>query len=206
MDVLWDRGVSTAADVIAASAGRGWNQSTVRTMLARLVEKGALKYEVDGPRYVYRPAVTRRRCVREESRSFLERVFKGDVGSLLLHLRDPVRALTAVRSVCRGRLLSVDAYDLPLTLLSRAPLARLDAVGRPWWWKPNAAGIERMLRAAGFRVVGTPSRVFMPPGPQHPRPRSWSDVASAVRSRDGRELLFAARFGSPHLATLAEPA
>jgi len=85
MEVLWARGVSTAADVIAASADRGWNHSTVRTMLARLVEKGALKYEVDGPRYVYRPAVTRRRCVREESRTFLDRVFKGDVGSLLLH-------------------------------------------------------------------------------------------------------------------------
>jgi BlaI family penicillinase repressor len=54
-------------------------------MLARLVEKGALKFEVDGPRYVYRPAVTRKRCVREEGRSFLDRVFKGDVGSLLLH-------------------------------------------------------------------------------------------------------------------------
>jgi tRNA (mo5U34)-methyltransferase len=128
------------------------------------------------------------------------------VGSLLLHLRDPVRALSAVRSVCRGRLLSVDAYDVPLTLLSpRAPLARLDAVGRPWWWKPNAAALTRMMSAAGFVAVEPPRRVFMPPGRQHPRPRSWSDVAGAVRSRDGRELLFAARFGSPHLATLAEP-
>ena len=46
---------------------------------------GAVRYEVDGPRYIYRAAVTRKRCVRDESRSFLERVFGGDVGSLLVH-------------------------------------------------------------------------------------------------------------------------
>jgi BlaI family transcriptional regulator, penicillinase repressor len=86
MEVVWKSGSATAADVIEALAGRrGWNHSTIRTMLARLVEKGALRYEVDGPRYIYRAAVTRKRCVRDESRSFLERVFGGDVGSLLVH-------------------------------------------------------------------------------------------------------------------------
>jgi len=86
MEAVWGSGSATAADVIDGLAGRReWNQSTIRTMLARLVEKGALRYEVDGPRYIYRAAVTRRRCVRDESRSFLERVFGGDVGSLLVH-------------------------------------------------------------------------------------------------------------------------
>lgn len=86
MEEVWSRGASVAADVIAALASkREWNPSTIRTMLARLVEKGALKYEVDGARYIYRAAVTRRRCVRDESRSFLDRVFGGDVGSLLVH-------------------------------------------------------------------------------------------------------------------------
>jgi BlaI family transcriptional regulator, penicillinase repressor len=86
MEAIWGRGGATAADVIGALAGRrDWNHSTIRTMLARLVAKGVLRHEGDGPRYLYRPAVTRKRCVRDESRSFVERVFGGDVGSLLLH-------------------------------------------------------------------------------------------------------------------------
>lgn len=86
MEVVWKPGSATAADVIEALASRReWNHSTIRTMLARLVEKGALRYEVDGSRYIYRAAVTRTRCVRDESRSFLERVFGGDVGALLVH-------------------------------------------------------------------------------------------------------------------------
>lgn len=86
MECVWSRGQATAADVIDALAEeRGWNHRTIRTLLGRLVEKGALKYEVDGHRYLYRPAVTRERCVRRESRSFVEKVFAGDVGSLLVH-------------------------------------------------------------------------------------------------------------------------
>lgn len=86
MEEVWSRGRATAADVIEALAPRrDWNQSTIRTMLARLVEKGVLKYEVDGARYLYRAALTRKRCLRDESRSFVDRVFGGDVGSLLVH-------------------------------------------------------------------------------------------------------------------------
>lgn len=86
MEAIWSQGQATAAEVIDALADeRGWNHRTIRTLLARLVEKGALHYEVDGHRYLYRPAVTRQRCVRRESRSFLEKVFAGDVGSLLVH-------------------------------------------------------------------------------------------------------------------------
>jgi tRNA (mo5U34)-methyltransferase len=127
------------------------------------------------------------------------------LGSLLLHLRDPVRALEAVRSVCAGRMLSVDAIDLPLSLLTRRPVAYLDAIGRPWWWRPNQAAIGRMLRSAGFRPVQRPRRVFMPPGAQHPRPRKLRDLAQAARRPGGREIVFASLFGSPHLASLSEP-
>jgi len=49
------------------------------------VEKGALAYDVDGSRYIYRAAVSRQRCVRQEGRSFLEKAFGGDVAALLAH-------------------------------------------------------------------------------------------------------------------------
>src|SRR5262249_6128654 len=86
MEPIWEAGACTAAEVIRRLRARhDWNHSTIRTLLARLVGKGALEYEVDGPRYIYRPVVSRRQCVRQKSRSFLEKAFGGDVGALLAH-------------------------------------------------------------------------------------------------------------------------
>lgn len=86
MRVVWGDGPLTAARVIASlSDTRDWNHRTVRTLLSRLVEKGALAYDVDGTKYIYRAAVPREQCVRHESRSFLSKVFGGDVQSLLAH-------------------------------------------------------------------------------------------------------------------------
>ncbi len=86
MEVTWAAGPCAAARVIEQlSATHEWNHRTVRTLLARLVEKGALEYEVDGPRYIYRAVVSRQECVRQESRSFADKVFGGDMAELLLH-------------------------------------------------------------------------------------------------------------------------
>ncbi|MEX2142622.1 MAG: BlaI/MecI/CopY family transcriptional regulator [Pirellulales bacterium] len=86
MEPIWAVGACTAAEVIKQRrATHDWNHSTIRTLLARLVEKGALAYDVDGSRYIYRAAVSRQRCVRQESRSFLEKAFGGDVAALLAH-------------------------------------------------------------------------------------------------------------------------
>ena len=86
MEPVWQAGACTAADVIKQlRSTHDWNHSTIRTLLARLVEKGALAYDVDGSRYIYRAAVSRERCVRQEGRSFLDKVFGGDVGALLAH-------------------------------------------------------------------------------------------------------------------------
>ena len=86
MDAVWKRGTATAAEVIDdVAALRGWSHRTIRTLLARLVEKGALRAAEQGHRYAYSPAVTRQKCIRGESRTFLEKVFGGDVSSLLLH-------------------------------------------------------------------------------------------------------------------------
>jgi BlaI family penicillinase repressor len=54
-------------------------------MLNRLVAKGALAYEVDGKRFLYRAKVNRDACVRHESRSFLARVFGGAAAPAVMH-------------------------------------------------------------------------------------------------------------------------
>jgi BlaI family penicillinase repressor len=86
MEPIWAAGACTAADIIRElRATHDWNHSTIRTLLARLVEKRALAYDVDGSRYIYRAAVSRRQCVRQEGRSFLEKAFGGDVAALVAH-------------------------------------------------------------------------------------------------------------------------
>jgi tRNA (mo5U34)-methyltransferase len=127
------------------------------------------------------------------------------VGSLLLHLRDPIRALERVRSVCRpdGRLLVVDAIDLELTLRHpRRPLAELDGAGRPWWWKPNLAGLARMVSAGGFDVVAKPKPVYLMPGRGRQLP-GWKP--SLLRTAGGRDLLVTKWRGEPHGLVVATP-
>lgn len=86
MQIVWLLRRATAADVIERlTPHTGWSHRTVRTLLARLVQKGALAAEEDGHRYVYRAVVSRSRCVREAGRSFLDKVFAGDPAELLVH-------------------------------------------------------------------------------------------------------------------------
>ena len=125
------------------------------------------------------------------------------LGSLLIHLRDPVRALEAVRSVCSGRLILVDGVDPLLSLLvPKTPVARLDGRGRPWWWHSNPAGVARMVEAAGFTIEAGPTRLFIPRGegrgrvPFHPR---------QLFSPEGRDALVVSHLGDPHAVIVARP-
>jgi len=84
--VLWDRGQASAQDVTEALAlGRNWRPQTVKTLLNRLVKKGAVAYAEEGRRFIYRPKVSRDAVARAESRSFLSRVFDGAVTPALVH-------------------------------------------------------------------------------------------------------------------------
>jgi BlaI family penicillinase repressor len=86
MEVIWDRRSASAAEVIAELLPQtGWQHRTVRTLLARLVEKGVLAAAADGKRYIYRPLLSRNKCVRSKSQSFLNKVFAGNSAELLVH-------------------------------------------------------------------------------------------------------------------------
>lgn len=125
------------------------------------------------------------------------------LGSLLLHLRDPVLALDRLREVCTGELLIVDNIDLLLTLVfPRRPAASLDMLGRPWWWTCNQAGLVRLLEAARLRVLAPPQRVFMPPGAGQPLPRLRPRL---LLSRAGRQAAILRLRGDPHAAVRAVP-
>lgn len=91
--------------------------------------------------------------------------------SLLLHLRDPIRALEAIRTVCTGEFMSFEPIDLWLTLLHpRRPLARFDGMGLDCqWWTPNGRGQLRMMDSAGFSVQKV-DRPMMVPFNRHAKP------------------------------------
>jgi tRNA (mo5U34)-methyltransferase len=122
------------------------------------------------------------------------------MGSLLVHLRDPVGALMRVRRVCTGSLLLVEPIHLGPTVGFSAA-ASLDAQGRPWWWKPNIRGLVRMVEAAGFVPTAPPARVRIKAGPGQGRP----PLRRGLRNRGAREAALIARFGDPHAAVLARP-
>lgn len=86
MEVLWADAPLTAAEVAERITGRAWNDRTVKTMLGRLLAKGALAHEEDGRRYRYRPAVTREDYVAGESGRLVDRLFGGRTAPLVAHL------------------------------------------------------------------------------------------------------------------------
>ena len=89
LSALWDKAPQTAAD-LTQRIGKinGWSQATVKTLLARLVQKGAVTAEADGRRYLYRPAIERAEAVGEESQRFVDRLFGGRVSPMIAHLAE----------------------------------------------------------------------------------------------------------------------
>ena len=86
LEVLWDRGPASAEDVTAVLAGpRGWRDSTVKTLLGRLLKKGAVRAEKEGRRFIYSPTLAREEWLSSESESLLNRLYGGRVAPLVAH-------------------------------------------------------------------------------------------------------------------------
>ena len=84
MRVLWSKGVSTANEVVQELAGKTkWKPRTVKTLITRLMKKGAVSFEKEGRRYKYYAAVSEAECVSMERRSFVRRVYGGTMRPML---------------------------------------------------------------------------------------------------------------------------
>jgi predicted transcriptional regulator len=87
MEALWARHPLTAVEVCDhVCAQRDWTMATVKTLLARLVGKGAVATEPDGRRFLYSPVLERQSWVGGESRRLVDRLFGGSAASLFAHL------------------------------------------------------------------------------------------------------------------------
>lgn len=85
MEVLWAKSPLATEDVMAALPHDNWQGSTVKTLINRLLKKGAVKARKDGRRYLYSPAISRKEWLSQESEGFLGRMFGGRVAPLVAH-------------------------------------------------------------------------------------------------------------------------
>jgi len=89
MDVLWNEHPLSADEVVAALAkSTDWQEPTIKTLLNRLLNKGAIEADRDGRRYLYRPLLSRTDYVHAESKSLLDRLFEGRVAPLVAHFSE----------------------------------------------------------------------------------------------------------------------
>lgn len=117
------------------------------------------------------------------------------IGTLLLHLRDPVRALASVREVVDGHLLLNEVVVPGIDALRRQPVAHLYMKGEPFWWVCNRAGLRRMAEAAGFEVVDSGGPYLVPNGSSG-LDRSWLSAFRRPYRKTLRRLIL--RRGAPH--------
>lgn len=92
MEVLWQRSPLAADEVVAALAPHhDWQEATVKTLLNRLLNKGAIRAQKDGRRYLYAPVLEREAWLTQESKGLLDRLFGGRVAPLVAHFSEQRR-------------------------------------------------------------------------------------------------------------------
>ena len=86
MKIAWGKAPVSAQEISAALEGDfKWSRQTVKTLLGRLVKKGALTFVKEGKTYYYSPLTSREECVAAESNSFLNRFFGGALDAMVMH-------------------------------------------------------------------------------------------------------------------------
>lgn len=87
MEVLWQSSAAMLAEevVAALAGGQDWQEATVKTLLNRLLKKGAVSARKDGRRYLYSPVLKREQWVTTESVGMVERLFGGRIAPLVAH-------------------------------------------------------------------------------------------------------------------------
>ena len=89
LKVLWDDSPLAAADLAArVPAARNWSLTTVKTLLARLVEKGAVSTVREGRRFLYSPLIGRDALSGRQAKHLVDRLFGGRVSPLVAQLAD----------------------------------------------------------------------------------------------------------------------
>jgi BlaI family penicillinase repressor len=86
MEVLWKQSPLGTDDIARQLEGQqDWQLATIKTLVNRLLTKGAISAERDGRRYLYTPVLQRDAWLREQSIGLLDRLFDGRLAPLVAH-------------------------------------------------------------------------------------------------------------------------
>ncbi len=89
MDVLWTESPLAAAEIAERLESQtSWSLKTVKTLLGRLVDKGAVVHEPDGRRFLYRPILTRADYAQAATSRLADQLFGGRAAPLVAHLAE----------------------------------------------------------------------------------------------------------------------
>lgn len=84
LDAVWVSYPVNATQIIERlSSDKQWHEKTIKTLLGRLVKKGALSFEKEGRQYLYSPCIERADYTLKESQNFIERFFSGRIAPLV---------------------------------------------------------------------------------------------------------------------------
>ncbi len=84
MKVVWQESPLTASFIAKElKLETEWNPKTVQTLIGRLVKKGALGIKKDAALNEYYPLLSKLHCMREETKTFLQKVYEGSLKVLI---------------------------------------------------------------------------------------------------------------------------
>ena len=86
MEYLWKNPLTTISEIRKALSSTGWSDSTIKTLVRRLVSKKAIAINDEGAVFRYYPLISQQECRLKETKSFINRVYDGSVSMLVTNL------------------------------------------------------------------------------------------------------------------------
>ncbi|MBZ9622358.1 BlaI/MecI/CopY family transcriptional regulator [Clostridium sp. FP2] len=86
MKIIWEQHPCTSSKIIELlENGTNWQPKTVKSLISRLLKKSVINFNAEGRSYYYYPLVSEKDCIKEESKSFIKRVYNGVVKNMVLN-------------------------------------------------------------------------------------------------------------------------
>lgn len=86
MEAVWDNPNISFGEIKNSLCDSAWSDSTIKTLIRRLVAKGALNYTEDGGHNRYSASISREKCQLKETKNLIDRVFGGSLKMLVASL------------------------------------------------------------------------------------------------------------------------
>lgn len=108
LNALWRGHPASTNELRERLSAEGWAYTTLKTMLARMEEKGLVRARLRGPHSYYEPLLEQRDAQRSALRALIERVFEGATGPLLAQLMGDRSLSSAERKQLAGWLAELE--------------------------------------------------------------------------------------------------